>query len=116
MGQFKQLRVWQAAAQQLKLTVEVTRQLRLGDLANQMRRAALSVPSNIAEGRGRRSDREFARFLDIARSSNDELACQLELALTVGCVDQARGEAILRINGQVGRMLTCLLARLAAGD
>ena len=53
-------------------------------LVNQMQRAAVSIPSNIAEGAGRNSDKEFIRFLDIANGSAFELETQLFLSLDLG--------------------------------
>ena len=74
---------WSQAMQLVKLVYEMTLRFppeeRLG-LAQQMRRAAVSVPSNIAEGAGRGSDREFAQFLVIARGSLSELETQLIIA------------------------------------
>jgi four helix bundle protein len=116
MGRFTQLRVWQQATEQLQQAVEISERLRIGDLAHQMRRAAISVPANIAEGRGRRTDGEFARFLDIARGSNDEVACHVELAMAIGAIDHTAGKCLLMCNDRVGRMLTCLLARRATGQ
>ncbi len=53
-------------------------------LTSQMRRSVISIPSNIAEGRGRNSDKEFIRFLQIALGSIYELQTQLELAFELG--------------------------------
>jgi four helix bundle protein len=60
-------------------------------LAAQMRRAGVSIVSNIAEGTGRGSDREFLRFLYIALGSATELAVQLDLAITLGFIDGGDG-------------------------
>jgi four helix bundle protein len=82
---FKDLRVWQEA---MKLVYEVYRvtvgfpKHEVYGLTQQMRRAAVSVPSNIAEGKGHRSDREFTRFLFHARGSLLELQTQILIAGT----------------------------------
>jgi four helix bundle protein len=80
---FKDLRVWQEA---MKFAVEIYRATaqfprhELYGLSNQLRRAAVSVPSNIAEGKGHRSDREFGNFLPHARGSLLEAQKQLMIA------------------------------------
>src|SRR5688572_7015933 len=83
MGNFRELIVWKRA-QDLALDVyrsprAFPQDERYG-LTAQMRRAAVSVSSNIAEGCGRQGDRELARFLQIARGSARELECQLLLS------------------------------------
>ena len=60
-------------------------------LVSQMRRAAVSLPSNIAEGAGRGTDKEFSRFLQIARGSLFELETQIEIATRLGLINQANG-------------------------
>jgi four helix bundle protein len=84
----KTLFVWQAsvdvAARVLQLT-EAFSNRRLA-LADQMQRAATSVPSNIAEGHGRLTERERRRFLGIARGSLHELDTQLEIAVRAGLI------------------------------
>jgi len=80
---FRELTVWQRAMQ---LTVSVYRlsqdfpRAEQFGLTSQLRRAAVSIPSNIAEGQGRTSKGEFRQFLGIARGSNCEVQTQLELA------------------------------------
>jgi four helix bundle protein len=83
MRNFKQLRVWQDAISVVEciyqLTAEFPGQEKYG-LVSQLRRCAVSVPSNIAEGCGRTSDPDFARFLDVANGSAFELETQLIIA------------------------------------
>ena len=79
---FRQLLIWQKA---MDLTVEVYSLVKhlpkeeTYSLSDQMRRAAISIPSNIAEGRGRNSNKDFVRFLAQARGSLWELSTQLEI-------------------------------------
>ena len=86
----RDLKVWQQAMQVAKLTYEITRQFpkeELFGLTSQMQRAAVSIPSNIAEGNGRDSHQEFERFLKISTGSACELQTQAELALSFGYIN-----------------------------
>lgn len=79
---FKDYTVWQEAMNLARKIYELIRKLPNEErfaLCDQMRRAAVSVPSNIAEGKGRGSDKEFIRFLNIAKGSTVELETQLLL-------------------------------------
>ena len=78
-------------------------------LANQMRRAAVSVPANIAEGQGRRSKSEFRQFLSNARGSLLELDTHLELALRLGYINPAQHSEIEKQLQEVGRLVNGLL-------
>lgn len=86
---YKDLKVYQSAMELCVVIYELTRSLpndeRFG-LVAQMRRCAVSVPSNIAEGAGRRSFREQLRFYYIARGSLAELETQLELCVRLGYI------------------------------
>jgi four helix bundle protein len=81
----------------------------------QMRRAAVSICSNIAEGCGRRGDREFRRFLDVAMGSACELECETILSVDLAFITQAVHEEILDTLIQIKRMLGGLLSRLGWG-
>jgi four helix bundle protein len=81
-------------------------------LTSQMRRSAVSVPSNIAEGHGRLSDKSFALFLGNARGSLFELETQLELAWSLGLVDKELREPLLKEINEIARMLNGLLNTL----
>ncbi len=108
MSNFRQLRVWHAANQQITGIAAIT--VPFGDLMTQVRRAAISVSSNIAEGSGRGNDSEYVHFLRIARASNDEIAAQLHICAALG----ADVETALRQNSSIGRMLTVLIRRLSS--
>lgn len=83
MHNFKELKIWQKSRTFVKDIYILTKQFPNDELfvtTSQMRRAALSIPSNIAEGAGRESDKDFSRFLDIANGSAFELESQIYIA------------------------------------
>ena len=81
-------------------------------LSQQMRRAAVSVPSNIAEGKGHRTDREFAAFLFHARGSLLELQTQIMIAEELEYLPKARTDCLLEIAATVGGSLNGLINSL----
>ena len=81
-------------------------------LTNQLRRASVSVPSNIAEGRGRLTQREFLHFLGIARGSALEVETQLELAMVLGFGDRSELESTQLLAMEVGTILNASIATL----
>lgn len=81
-------------------------------LTNQMRRCAVSIPSNIAEGQGRLNTGEFRNFLGIARGSNCELQTQLELAAALQFGDPALHRQAKHFSDEVGKMLFALIKKL----
>jgi len=109
---FRDLPVWQEAMQ---LTAEVYRgtvgfpRHELYGLSSQMRRAAVSVPSNIAEGKGHRSDKEFSHFLFHARGSLLELQTQLLIAEELKYLSQEDAKRLLAKCEDVGRALSGLI-------
>lgn len=112
---FRELVVWQRSVE-LTLTVyELTKAFpkeELFGLSSQLRRAAVSIPSNIAEGQGRQSRGEFLQFLGVARGSMFEVQTQLLIARRLG---YAAEEMIGRCEGlgdEVGKMLNALIASL----
>ncbi len=108
---YKELKVWQKA---MDLTVEVYKLVKLLPkeetyaLSDQMRRAVVSIPSNIAEGQGRNSDKEFIQFLSIARGSLWELETQIEICLRIGYIDQSLAINIYNLMAEISKMLNAL--------
>jgi four helix bundle protein len=91
-----------------RLTKEFPREELYG-LTGQMRRAAVSLPSNIAEGHGRLNRAEFRQFLGIARGSNFELQTQLQIAKELGMGNPASLCTAESLSQEVGKMLFALL-------
>jgi four helix bundle protein len=113
MAKFTSLRVWHQSRVLLHLVSAAARDMRSeGDLKSQLRRAAISVVSNIAEGSERGSDRDFCRFLAIARGSNAEIEAQAMIAADLACFDQAVSASVIDQCERIGRMLTRLEAAL----
>jgi four helix bundle protein len=112
---FRDLQVWQRAMQLTaavyRLTKEFPREEQYG-LISQIRRCAISVPSNIAEGHGRSGKREFMQFLNIARGSVCELQTQLEIAGMLGFGNPKSIEETQRLSHEVGKMLFAFLDSL----
>lgn len=81
-------------------------------LTSQVRRAAVSIPSNIAEGQGRLSRGEFRHFLGNARGSLFEVQTQIHLAQTLKYIDRETASTIVRSADEVGRILNGLLQSL----
>jgi four helix bundle protein len=110
------LRVWQAAMVLVERVYAATSTFptdeRFG-LTAQVRRAVVSVPSNIAEGRGRGSDAEFVRYCSIAYGSLMEVETQLELARRLGFLSEVAASELGNLTGEVGRMLNALRSSLA---
>jgi four helix bundle protein len=100
---FRELVAWQKAMTLAKFiyraTTQMPREEQFG-LTNQMRRAAVSVPSNIAEGFGRQSRLDLIKFLRVARGSLNELSTQIELALELNMLraNQEIAETILEVD------------------
>ena len=116
---YRDLKVWQKsivlAKDVYQLTEAFPRREQFG-LAAQMRRAAVSIASNIAEGAARHSDKDYAHFLVIARGSAAELLTQLEIAYEVGFVDAKTKESAEEKANEISRMLSGLRSRLTTQD
>ena len=112
-GPYKKLIVWQKAKSLVKVVYALTRQFPADErfaLTDQLRRAVVSIPSNIAEGYGRASNADYAHFLAIARGSLYEVLTQLEIAEDLGYISVAPEELEL-LATEVGRMLAAMLKK-----
>ena len=117
MRDFRKLKIWEKAhyftLQVYKITKNFPSNERFG-LTVQLRRASASVPTNIAEGCGRDSERELARFMSIAAGSASEVEYQLLLACDLNYIqDETYGELNQQVN-EVKRMLNSFIKKLIA--
>jgi len=107
---YQDLAIWQKA---MDITIEIYAIVKklpkeeLYSLTNQMRRAVVSIPSNIAEGQDRNSDKDFARFLVIARGSKSELETQLLICEKVGYLTNEDIKPVMNKLSELGRMAIC---------
>jgi four helix bundle protein len=112
---YKDLIVWQKSMDLVQMVYQATKEFpreELYGLTNQLRRAAISVPSNIAEGHARKSTAEFRNFLSIARGSLAEVETQLLIAQRLSYINKQRLEAILSIQVEVNKMTNALISKL----
>ena len=112
---FRDLNVWQKAVELAEESYRLAKKLPKAEecgLASQLRRAAVSIPSNIAEGQGRRGSREFARFLAIAHGSLVELETLVALGHRIGYYTAADATKVEQLAAHVGGMMGALAKTL----
>lgn len=117
MKSFRNLVVWQKAHALTLAIYKVTRSFpkeELYGLTSQMRRSSSSIAANIAEGCGRRTDPDFARFLQISFGSASEVEYHLILAHDLDILDKSLFEQLLHDVVEVKKMLAVLLRKLRA--
>jgi four helix bundle protein len=108
---YRELIAWQkgmALVEEIYRITKVFPKEEVFGLSIQLRRAAVSIPSNIAEGQGRRSTREFLSFLSIAYGSLMEVETQVCIATRLSYITEAECEAVMTITAEVGRLLNGL--------
>jgi len=111
----KDLIVWQKSMDLVELIYKLTHKLPSSEqfgLISQMRRAAVSGPSNIAEGYGRQSKGSYAQFLSIARGSLLELETQTELCIRLNYIQKIDSENIQSSITEISKMLSALISKL----
>ncbi|MFZ3266382.1 MAG: four helix bundle protein [Terriglobales bacterium] len=112
---YKDLVAWQKSMDLVtaiyRATVGFPKEEQFG-LTSQLRRAAVSIPSNIAEGQGRLSEKEFRYFLGQSRGSLMEVETQLQIAQNLGYLDSERTSGLLKACAEIGKILNGLLASI----
>ena len=115
---YRDLVVWQKGISLVKEVYKLTgafpSEEKFG-LGSQMRRAAVSIPSNIAEGQARRTTGEFIQYLSHAEGSRAELDTQFVIALELGYCPVARAQLAIELLDEIRRMLNGLRRKLASG-
>jgi len=117
MGNFRELVAWKDAKALAVAVYAVSRRLPADErygLTSQLRRAAVSVSTNIAEGTGRGGDKELIRFLQIARGSSREVESLLEVARELGYLTGPDLVSVMAAADTVSRRLTTLMRSLGA--
>lgn len=120
---FEELQIWQDAIGITKLIYDVSATLKFSKdfgLRDQIRRAVVSITSNIVEGFEKNNNNEFIRFLRIAKGSAGEVRNQLHIALVVGYISQEEFDVIAvpleKLSNQIGAFITYLANKRASGE
>ena len=115
MKDHKDLIVWQKSMELTRIIYTLTKRFPQGEifgLTNQIRRAVVSIPSNIAEGFGRNSDKQFIHFLKIAKGSAAELETQLLISRDLSYLPAKDAKSTLALYDEIARMLGALIRNI----
>ncbi len=116
---YRDLIAWQKAMDLVELVYRVTEAFprrEMFGLTNQLRRAVVSIPSNIAEGQGRGTTRDFLHFLSVARGSLQEVETQMMIARRLNYLDGQAGEELFLLTTEVARIINGLRSGLCANS
>ena len=112
---YEDLLVWQKAMDLVEEVYQLIKFLPKEEnygIALQMRRAAISIPSNIAEGQSRHTTKEFINFLSIANGSKSELRTQIQICIRLKFVTEKEAEKAMSLCEEVSKMLSALVTKL----
>jgi len=115
MRNFRKYDVWNDSMSLVKTIYEMTTsfpKIEQYGLSNQMNRAAVSIPSNIAEGASRNSDIDFAHFLEIAIGSSFEIETQIEIAFSIGYIDESVKDKLISNLQIIQKRLNVFISKL----
>lgn len=115
MDSYQDLIVWQKSMQLVKEVYTLVKTLPKEEqfaLSDQMRRAVVSIPSNIAEGYGRNSTNDYIRFLNITRGSKYELDTQIQICVMLNYISKEKAATALELSEEIGRMINALIKKL----
>lgn len=115
MKDHKDLIVWQKSMELTRIIYTLTKWFPQGEifgLTNQIRRAVVSIPSNITEGFGRNSDKQFIHFLKIAKGSAAELETQLLISRDLSYLTAKDAKSTLALYDEIARMLGALIRNI----
>jgi len=119
MQDFRKLKVWERSIEFADLVYAATRRYPREEtwvLVSQLKRAVISIPTNIAEGCGRRGGADFLRFLQISMGSACEVECCLDLSRRLGFLDGPAGDRLLAKLVEIKRVLTALIKSLRVAN
>ena len=119
MGPHKNLVVWQKSMELVENIYQLTTRYPKSEtygLVSQMRRCAVSIPSNIAEGYGRGSNADLVHFLYFALSSSNELETQIIISRTLSYIDDSEADKLENMNNEVMKMLNSLIYKRTHSD
>ena len=111
INSYHDLIVWQKSIDLVEEVYQLIKHLPKDEiyaLSSQMRRSAISIPSNIAEGQQRHTTKEFVNFLSFAKGSNAELQTQLIICIRLGYFTKEQIQGTLNLSEEISRMLTKL--------
>jgi four helix bundle protein len=117
MKTYRDLQVWQKS---MTLVAEIYKSSKrfpkdeVYGLTSQMRRSAISIPSNMAEGYGRNSTKEYIHFLRIATGSLYELQTQIEISMNLQYLDKGAFDKLYELSREIERMLSSLIRKLSS--
>ncbi|MCB0639302.1 MAG: four helix bundle protein [Lewinella sp.] len=111
---FEDLDVWKRSARLSADLYKALAGLKDYGFKDQITRAGLSIPSNIAEGNERESPKEFANFLNYAKGSAGELRTQIYIGMEIGYIDREQGAQWIQQAESISKMLYALIRRLQA--
>lgn len=112
MGPYKNLNVWQKSmllAKEIYAATASYPKSEIYGLVSQMRRCVVSIPSNIAEGYGRGSNRDLVHFLYNSLGLSNELETQLLLSQELGYMPNVKADMLIELNSEVNKMLSSLI-------
>ncbi|HPL26307.1 MAG TPA: four helix bundle protein [Myxococcota bacterium] len=119
IGKFEDIEAWQLAREMTKAIYAISNDgpfARDFGLRDQIRRASVSIMSNIAEGFERGGDKEFFQFVSLAKGSSGEVRAQLYVALDAGYIDQQTFSRLSDMATQINRMLAGLMKYLRSSE
>jgi four helix bundle protein len=114
MARFEELEVWKWAARLSADLYKAFVDLKDFGFRDQITRAGLSIPSNIAEGHERGSDKEIANFLNYAKGSAGELRTQIYIGMDIGYIEREQGKRWLGEAEEISKMLHALIRTIRA--
>lgn len=115
MINFKKLKIWELGMELVQDTYQLSAKLPMTEiygLTNQMKRCSVSIPSNIAEGCSRQTEKDKARFVEIAMGSSFELETQIHLCHRLDYINDLEHENLLVKLDQLQRMINSYLSKL----